>query len=75
MLLNGGFFIETKNTIGAVALFCNVKFNDNTSVLSRGSQRDVVYLGGPIVPSYTYMIYEPKCGRGGYVVSANVYNT
>jgi hypothetical protein len=44
MLLNGGFFIDTKKTIGAVALFCNVKFNANTSVLCRGSQRDVVYL-------------------------------
>jgi hypothetical protein len=65
MLLNGGFFIETKNTIGAVAILGNVKVNTNTStsVLSRGSQRDVVYLCWPV--QYSALVWAQMGGGGG----------
>ncbi len=45
----------------------------NGCTLSRGSQRDVVYLGGPLTNSA--LVYEPKCGgEGGCGISANDYS-
>ncbi len=44
----------------------------NSSFTGRGSQRDVVYLGWPMAPSYT----SPNAGNGGWggAVSANEYS-
>jgi hypothetical protein len=57
MLLNGGFFIETKKKIGAVALFCNVKLGSPTCTVAAPSLAGPG--GGPPPPP------PPRLGSGG----------
>ncbi len=46
-----------------------VAFNTDAD-LGRGSQRDVVYVGWPIAPSYM----SPNAGEGGCGASSNEYS-
>ncbi len=46
------------------------KWYGNGYFLARGSQREVVYFGWPITPSYM----SPNGGRGGCAVSVNGYS-
>ncbi len=42
------------------------------TIQGQGSQRDVVY--STLAVTNSTLVYEPKCGGGGYRVSANEYS-